>query len=774
SVPWPQGGFAGLVLHPKFMDPTTPKNYVYISYVHQYNSSSGTTNGGHFFTNYLVRFTYNTVTGHLEDPKAMCDTLPGSSDHNSQRVIIAPVGGTDYLFYAQGDMGAGQLANQFRTNKAQDSTSYEGKILRFNLEPDADVDSTDMWIPDDNPYNKPAKQSAVWAMGIRNNQGFAYNPTTGVLYGASHGPYSDDEINIIQRYKNYGHPRIIGYAADGNYNGTTGPGLSTSVSAGAPFTASSGNSTIAPVGDEAANAATINASGFAPYQDPIYSAYPGPVSGATSVASIWATNTPTNGSWPSEAWSGLDVYTNSVIPGWKNSLVVAGLKWGRVLRFALNASGTAIVPTNGADTVTYFQGPNRFRDLAFDANGKDIYVSMEGSTGVGPNGSATVAPTVSACTNCIIKYTFLGYSPDATGKSTIPSYVSVSDPAGNTIVNGNTVTIDNTNNNLWVPITGSDGNIMAEINANGNNLGAVTTKVYKNTSAIRNANGVRYLDRNYTITPTTQPGTPVSIRLYFSKAEFDALDADPMSGVTAITDMKVLKNQDAAEAAISSNTTLVTPTYQGAQGAAGYVLQADISSFSSFFFASSNIILPLKLVSFKAALRNNAGDLQWVTTNEVSTANFILERSIDGQSFQKIATVPAKGNINLNNYSYTDNDAAYQSSNTIYYRLKMVDDDGSYIYSNVVTITLPLVAGKVVVFPNPASNQVMITVALQSDSKVKWHLSDNAGHIVNHNSAQLRKGKNSFSIDVSNLSSGIYFFRITGGGIDEKIKLEKL
>ncbi len=187
--PWPQGGMMGLAIHPSFK---SGKPYVYIAYVYKYNSTAPS-NGGVFFTNRLVRFTDSA--GMLTSPVSLCDTLPGSSDHNSGRIIIAPVGGVDYLFYAQGDMGAGQFGNTNRTEKAQIINSYEGKILRFNLEPDGDAGAYNKWIPNDNPFNtgpvlNPTTQSAVWVSGIRNNQGFAYANIggTGFLYGASHGP----------------------------------------------------------------------------------------------------------------------------------------------------------------------------------------------------------------------------------------------------------------------------------------------------------------------------------------------------------------------------------------------------------------------------------------------------------------------------------------------------------------------------------------------------------------------------------------------------------
>jgi hypothetical protein len=100
------------------------------------------------------------------------------------------------------------------------------------------------------------------------------------------------------------------------------------------------------------------------------------------------------------------------------------------------------------------------------------------------SGPSAQWPVIPACLGCVQKYTFLGYR-DNGGKSTIPKSIDVTTGTTNTIVQGTTVTIDATNNTLWVPITGPDGNIMAEINAMGQNLGAVTSAFYKNSGAIR-------------------------------------------------------------------------------------------------------------------------------------------------------------------------------------------------------------------------------------------------------------------------------------------------
>jgi len=758
---WPQGGLAGLALHPNFMDGSGLYDFVYISYVHRFlYTVSGS--GGIFFRNKIVRFTYNSVTQKLGSPVAVCDDIPGGQDHNSQRMIIAPVtpGGPYYLFYAAGDMGAGQYANRLRAQNAQNPASYEGKILRFNLEPDGGA-GAEAWIPDDNPYSAT---SAVWSIGIRNNQGFAYNPVTNKLYGASHGPYSDDEINIIEGAKNYGHPLVIGFASDGNANNT---------SAGAPLSDNSGVSTCPIITSESANAAAIGSS----YKDPLFSSYPNSVA-FPSIYNLWSTTTGANAQWPTEAWSGLDIYTKTLIPGWKNSLVAASLKWGRLVKLKLNSAGTATMPNNSvSDTITYFNSQNRFRDMAFSPDGKDIFVIMDNSSTTSGPGSAN--PVVPNCAGCVQKYTFLGYY-DNSGKSSIPTSIDVTDAPVNTCNTGTTITIDNNNNNLWVPITGPDGNIMAEIFANGNNLGTVTSSFYKNSGAIRVAGTTHYLDRNMTITPQTQPSSTVKIRLYLSKAELDALIADGASNVTAISNLKIYKNNDPCSSVISAAPTEIIPTYAEAHGANGYMLQGDITSFSSFYFAANTFTtLPLDLLSFTGHLQNdNSVLLTWKTENEINTSYFIVERSIDGSRFNSIRNVSALGGRNNQggsfNYSITDEDAVNQSSSKLYYRLKMVDIDGSFKYSNIVFVSIPFITNKVTISPNPVLTAVKVAITSEADGRVQWKLTDNVGRVIQKGSEYVKKGAgNNFAINMNRLPTGTYNLNVKGAGLDQNVQLQK-
>jgi glucose/arabinose dehydrogenase len=855
----PQGGMAGFAIHPKF--PDSP--YVFVSYIWKFvkkvgnggtanttlfaaNAPSNTwttttgtpANGGIYYQNALVRFTFNSTTGQLGSPMAVCDTLPGGQDHNSQRIIIAPVGNTYYLFYACGDMGAGQFANSARPENAQVLDSYEGKILRFNVDPDNAQGTYDQWIPDTNPFNATlGKQSAVWAFGFRNNQGFAYAKVNGNdhIYGQQHGPFSDDEINELQGGGNYGHPLVIGYKKDGNFNG---------VAAGNPttnWTDGSGKVGGLPIiGDETHNADSMNQ--FHTYHDPIFSYYPAPA-GSPLLADMTKTtpvpsqmesvqyiyywfNRPSpntvqgNQYWRSEAPSGLDAYTNSKIPGWKNSLISCIMKgtpgntanWtvetstagkigspkgatgsgtaasGKLMRLKLNNTGSGLVvsPLNADstlkiasaysdDTVAYFTSRNRFRDVAISKDGLSLFAVIDSSQTT--SGPTQTNPANSLCKGCLLKYTFLGYNVSGSGnRSYIPTTNLVADGIPGSFQTANKVVINanNSNNNLWVPITDTNSNVVAEINARGYNLDTVTTTLFTRTGFSRSANGLKYVNRNMTIKPQQQPADSVWIRLYISKTEFDQFVSDGGSG--AISALKILKNEDSAKMSITQPTTLVNTTISESFNGTSYVLQGTIGAFSSFYFSNSAIIpLPLHLLTFRGTLQNSSTLLDWETTNEVNTSKFIVERSTDGRNFQPIGTVLAVGNSSLKNkYSFTDYDVTRQSSTVVYYRLKIVDQDEAYEYSDIVTITLPLTTSRVALYPNPASHEVNVTITTAIDGKVRWQLIDHAGRIVAHNTMAAKKGNNNLVINLNRLSTGTYFLIVSGADIDQKVKLEKL
>jgi PQQ-dependent dehydrogenase (s-GDH family) len=386
--PWPQGGLMGLAIHPQLLK---GKPYVYLSYVYNFAGANAEGKGceekfgGCFYTTRIVRYSYDARRDTLVAPEILCDTIPGSSDHNGGRLLVAPVGTQQYVFYAIGEMGAGQFDNGGRTNHAQDINYYEGKILRFHTEPDSDTTGFDKWVPNDNPFNSQ-KQNAVWTSGHRNPQGLAYYG--GKIYASEHGPYSDDEVNLIEKGKNYGHPLIEGYN-DGNYNGLAAGASSHKELPGIWHT------TYPTIINEQANASAIGAD----YRNPIKSFYPTPNNTLQNILS--QTREGEKIDWISEAPSSLDVYTSAAIPGWQNSLLMPTLKTGQVIRLQLNSGGDGIT----GDTLVYFKEEvARYRDLAISPDGRKIYLAVDSSTK--SSGPTEGKKKKSFCRGCIVEFSF--------------------------------------------------------------------------------------------------------------------------------------------------------------------------------------------------------------------------------------------------------------------------------------------------------------------------------------------------------------------------------
>ena len=336
------------------------------------------------------------------------------------------------------------------------------------------------------------------------------------------------------------------------------------------------------------------------------------------------------------------------------------------------------------------------------------------------------------------------------------------------------------NNNIWVPITDDNGNIIAEIDANGNNLDTITSSIYINTGATRTTSaGNPYLNRSLTITPKNQPapGTPVNIRFYITAAELSSLIGTPGSSVTGINDINIFKNNDANSSALTNSPILVTPAARTVFGS-DYVITASIDAFSSFYFAANLSTLPLDLLSFTGRLQtDNSVLLNWKTENEINVSHFAIERSTDGTRFVNIGSTNANGRTNTPvsfSYSFTDNDAINQSSHRLYYRLKMVDIDGKFKYSNIVTLNLPFITGTITISPNPVSNEVKVTLISPERGRVQWKLMDNAGRSISKGTEHVSNGTNNFSINMSRLPAGTYYLNVNGAGNNQKIKMQKL
>jgi glucose/arabinose dehydrogenase len=166
-----ESGLLGMVLHPDFN--TDP--YVYVVYTYLESTTR---------LERLARYTYSN--GILDSPLTLLEGIPAASNHDGSRLVIDQ---DLKLYMTTGDAGV--------TSRAQDLSSLNGKVLRLNL---------DGSIPGDNPFS----DSYVWTWGHRNPQGLVIAPS-GIMYSSEHGPSNDDEVNIIEKGRNYGWPDVEGF-----------------------------------------------------------------------------------------------------------------------------------------------------------------------------------------------------------------------------------------------------------------------------------------------------------------------------------------------------------------------------------------------------------------------------------------------------------------------------------------------------------------------------------------------------------------------------------
>lgn len=235
-----EGGLLGIALHPDFEH----NGLLYVAY--NYN------NGGKHLEK-LVRFTFGNNT--LSNPKVLVDGIIGSTNHNGSRLWIAG----DKIFMTTGDA--------FDTDISQPTNTLNGKILRINL---------DGSIPADNPF----PNNRVWSYGHRNPQGLVM--VNNILYESEHGPDIEDEVNIIEKGRNYGWPEVKGPCD----------------------------------GDEIQFCRSHNV------KEPMWS------SGNETFAVC-----------------GLDYYNNDRIPEWKNSLLLLTLKNSSIRQLKLSSDGKSITET---------------------------------------------------------------------------------------------------------------------------------------------------------------------------------------------------------------------------------------------------------------------------------------------------------------------------------------------------------------------------------------------------------------------------------------------
>ncbi|MEP2913079.1 MAG: PQQ-dependent sugar dehydrogenase, partial [Nonlabens ulvanivorans] len=384
-----QDGLMGMAIHPDlFSDVTTTvNNYVYLAYT--YYDNTDTTGQPRRLR--ITRFEYDNATSTLIPASrfVLIEGINASNDHNSGRMKIGP---DLKIYYTVGDQGHNQFANKCKLVQAQalptqsqvnsqDWSSYQGKLLRINLDgsipsdnpkfypfevPDGSVANpfSNSPFPDNADTNRPDSdkvRSHIYTYGHRNAQGIIFD-SNGTLFQSEHGDRVDDEVNIIVPGKNYGWPLIVGEQDDQGYEQcikASAPGCNT-------------NDNECPAGS-----VTHKETDFTLPVD-----FQGPIATYGSTVS----SVPQGGflSWPTVAPSSIDIYEDNGNFPFSKNIFVPTLKKGAIYRYGVDATNTV-----NTDLIEFHSSIDRYRDIAISPDGNTIYaVTDSGGSTSGPSGSS--------------------------------------------------------------------------------------------------------------------------------------------------------------------------------------------------------------------------------------------------------------------------------------------------------------------------------------------------------------------------------------------------
>jgi Secretion system C-terminal sorting domain len=183
--------------------------------------------------------------------------------------------------------------------------------------------------------------------------------------------------------------------------------------------------------------------------------------------------------------------------------------------------------------------------------------------------------------------------------------------------------------------------------------------------------------------------------------------------------------------------------------------------------------VPVVLTALQGTYTNGTAKLNWGTQQESNSSHFEIERSNDGATFSSIGRVAAAGNSSRE-LAYKFDDIKVNAG-TNYYRLKMVDKDGSFAYSNTIVLNVTIKGTFITgVYPAPFTNRINITIAAENTSQVVLRLVDNTGKQLAQQTNTLRKGVNNLTLSgLEGLAKGFYIMEVITDGKKESRKLVK-
>ncbi|HVZ58005.1 MAG TPA: kelch repeat-containing protein [Chitinophagaceae bacterium] len=196
-----------------------------------------------------------------------------------------------------------------------------------------------------------------------------------------------------------------------------------------------------------------------------------------------------------------------------------------------------------------------------------------------------------------------------------------------------------------------------------------------------------------------------------------------------------------------------------------------ITDYLNDLWKISNLVLPVKYVSFNATRASGSVLLDWTTAQEINSSLFVVEHSTDGSHYTAIGSVAAAGNTSQRTtYHFVD---PKPQAGMNYYRLKLVNIDGSAEYSDVRTVQFATGPMTLRVLGNPFQSSIQLQVSASAGEKALIRLSDLNGRVLLSKPVTLQQGENYLTVDGSSYASGIYILSVSSTTAQRQVKLVK-
>ncbi len=348
------------------------------------------------------------------------------------------------------------------------------------------------------------------------------------------------------------------------------------------------------------------------------------------------------------------------------------------------------------------------------------------------------------------------------------------------------------------PAYTADDTLLLSLKKNGNYIGTIgdgtfqlklaatagsgsNTGILLTNPLITNPSGFWVMNRYWNVVPTLQPTSLVNVRFYFNTQDVDDVNGSFPTHNLNYLNMLFYKttggNPDpttnlVGATAINSitigNTPDTTHWLSDFLGNNHYSAEFQVSHFSGGGGGATGNgqILPLKLLSFDARKNGKITILNWATVKEASLKKFEVQRSVNSTNFTTLGSVTAHGSVDNNSYQFIDN---LPHTSTVYYRIKMIDNDGSINYSTIRKVDKNT-GLDFAIYPNPV--HILLTFKIESDSRrnVQVEVVGTEGKVLKMLNTLVNNGTTTYPFNIAKLNPGSYILRIT---TEDKIIIRK-